>query len=305
VTTLTASSVLGSRSAPRVFCVVVAYHPDIAALAALCAQLAREAAVLVVDNTEGPGVAPAALPSAAEVLTLGANTGIAHAQNVGIERALALGAGVVVLFDQDSVVGAGFVGALTHHLDPATAEVAAPRYVDDVHGFDLPSGRVGVLGWPRPVVPVAGTERYPVHIVIASGTAATRAAYAAAGLLNEGLFIDHVDTDWCLRCRARCVPIYVVAAVVMQHRLGSASRDLGIARVLVHSPARCYYQIRNSLLLFRRPYIPFLFAVRETIGIVLSRMLLLLFVANRLAYASAYLAAIRDGLTGVSGKRPE
>ena len=90
----------------------------------------------------------------------------------------------------------------------------------------------------------------------------------------------------------------------MSHRIGSATRSFGAVRMLLHGPVRCYYQIRNSLLLFRRPYIPFLFALRETAGIIVSRALLLFFVANRSAYLEAYIAAIKDGLSGVTGKRP-
>lgn len=294
-----------ANAALRAFAVVVAYHTEAEALAALCASLAPDAAVLVVDNTEGAGVGAAALPCATEVLALGANTGIGHAQNRGIARALELGADVVVLFDHDSRVAADFIGTLTRGLDGAEAAVVAPRYLDEASGEELPSGRLGMLGWPREETSRGRTDRYPVDIVIASGTAATRAALAAVGPLDEGLFIDFVDTDWCLRCRAKGVPIHVVPAAVMQHSVGSGSHDLGVARVLVHGPTRCYYQIRNSLLLFRRPYIPFLFALRETVGVVVSRILLLFFVSNKSAYFKAYASAIKDGLAGVSGKRPE
>jgi rhamnosyltransferase len=293
------------RQRPRVAAVIVTYRPDVAALARLCRSVAPDATVVVVDNTEAPGIAGADVAGATEVVALGANTGIAHAQNVGIERALALEAGVIVLFDQDSTVPAGFVTTLASGLDPAAPAVVAPRYVDAAHGFELPSGRLGRFGWPRPVTSGGTLEPYRVDVVMASGTAATRAAYATVGLLDEALFIDHVDSEWCLRCRARGVPIEVVPAAVMEHRIGTASRRVAGVHVLIHSPARCYYQIRNSLLLFRRAHIPFLFALRETVGIVLSRMLLLLFVANRSAYVGAYLAAIKDGLKGVGGKRAE
>lgn len=295
---------LGHGMTPRAVAVVVAYHPQIEVLAALCADLASEALVVVVDNTEGPGVPAAALPLATEIRALGTNTGIAHAQNVGIARALELGAEVVLLFDQDSRVPRGFVELLTAALHADEPAIVAPRYVDEALGFDLPSARLGRFGWPRPAVGSGSSAPYPVDIVIASGTAATRGVFAVAGLLDEGLFIDLVDTDWCLRCRARGVPIHVVPAAVLRHRIGTASRKVGPIRVLVHGPARCYYQIRNALLLFRRPYIPFLFAVRETVSIVLSRMLLLIFVARRLDYVSAYLAAIKDGLAGAGGERP-
>lgn len=289
----------------RICAVIVAYHPDVDMLAALCARLSLEAAVVVVDNTEGTGVARNALPGGTEVLALGTNTGIAHAQNVGIARALDRGSDVVVLFDQDSQIMDGFVGVLIRGLDPSRSVVVAPRHVDAAQGYELPSERLAPLGWPRRVTSGGRMAPYPVDVVIASGTAVTRGAFAAAGLLDEALFIDLVDTDWCLRCRAHGVPINVVPEAVMRHSVGSATHDAGVARVLVHSPTRCYYQIRNSLLLFRRPYIPFLFALRETVGIVISRALLLFFVANRSAYLGAYLAAIKDGLAGVTGRRPE
>jgi hypothetical protein len=36
-----------------------------------------------------------------------------------------------------------------------------------------------------------------------------------------------------------------------------------------------------------------------------SRVLLLFFVSNKSAYVKAYASAIKDGLAGVTGKRPE
>ncbi len=103
----------------QICAVIVAYRPDVDALAALCARLSLEATVLVVDNTEGAGVARELLPGATDVLALGTNLGIARAQNVGIARALERGSDVVVLFDQDSQIADGFVGVLTRALDPA------------------------------------------------------------------------------------------------------------------------------------------------------------------------------------------
>jgi rhamnosyltransferase len=73
---------------------------------------------------------------------------------------------------------------------------------------------------------------------------------------------------------------------------------------MIHSPVRCYYQIRNSLHLFRRHHIPWLFAVREMVSVLLNRLLLLRHVDDRAGYLKAYAQGFRDGLLGVVGARP-
>jgi rhamnosyltransferase len=140
--------------------------------------------------------------------------------------------------------------------------------------------------------------------VISSGTAATREVFEVAGTFDEGLFIDFVDTEWCLRCRSKSISIRVVPSAVMHHRIGSKSINLGITTVFVHSPVRCYYQLRNCFHLFRKGHIPFLFALRETASVFFNRALLLLFVRDRSAYAKAYFRALRDGSRGVTGSMP-
>ena len=121
---------------------------------------------------------------------------------------------------------------------------------------------------------------------------------------DEGLFIDFVDTEWCLRCRSKQISIRVVPSAVMHHRIGSRSISLGVVTVFVHSPIRCYYQLRNCFHLFRKRHVPFVFALRETASVFSNRALLLLFVPNRSAYVKAYFRALRDGAKGVTGAIP-
>ncbi len=146
---------------------------------------------------------------------------------------------------------------------------------------------------------------YRVDIVIASGTAATRPALTAAGVLDEGLFIDLVDTDWCLRCRAHGVPIRVVPEAVMRHSVAPRPTMPASLACSCTPPYAVTTKFAIACCCFASPDIPFLFALRETVGIVVSRVLLLFFVANRSAYLRAYLSAIKDGLAGVTGRRPE
>jgi rhamnosyltransferase len=285
-------------------CIIVCYRPDVAQLLSLSGSvLNSRTQVILVDNTEAPYLESGKLPDGCTLITLGYNSGIAHAQNIGVAAALAAGARVLVFFDQDSKIEPGLVAVLVAALHPGTAEIVSPLCIDDATGMALPSTRVSRFGWVTWVHAAGATRPYPVDMVISSGTVATREVFDIAGNFDEELFIDHVDAEWCIRCRAKQIPIYIIPTAVMRHSIGSRYVKLGPLTILVHSPARCYYQIRNCFLMFRKPHIPFLFAVQQLASVTVSRTILLFFVKDRFSYLKSYLFAVRDGLKGVTGAR--
>jgi rhamnosyltransferase len=287
------------------FAIVVSYNPNAEVLARLCRTLAASGAqVVVVDNTESGDVERGFDGETCTRIALGKNTGIAHAQYVGIAMALERGADVIVFFDQDSEPGDDFLPCLLAGMNPAEPGVAAPVCRDKATGEELPSLRLGPLSIRRNVVSNGRDSPYPVDLVISSGTAATSVTFALVGRMDEDFFIDFVDFEWCFRCRARQVPIRVVPDAVMCHSIGERTVDLGILRGSVHSATRSYYKIRNCFLLFRKPAIPFLFATFATLSAIVRYILLLPFAKHRLDYAKVLFAAIADGVVGVTGKNP-
>ncbi|MDP1867820.1 MAG: rhamnosyltransferase [Bradyrhizobium sp.] len=287
------------------YCIIVAYRPEVGQLFDLSARVAGDGVkVIIVDNSEIPTLDRVALPGGCTLITIGYNSGIAHAQNAGVAAAIAAGASVLVFFDQDSRIEPGFVKSLISSLRHGSAEIVSPLSVDEATNTPLPSIRVSRYGWSTPIHAADAAGRYPVDMVISSGTAATRQVFETAGTFDDGLFIDLVDAEWCLRCRARQIPIYVVPSLVMRHSVGLGHFRFGTLTISVHSPMRCYYQIRNSFLLFRKPHIPPIFALKQLVATLLSRVILLFFVKDRLSYLKSYLFAVRDGLKGVTGARP-
>ncbi len=285
-------------------CIIVCYRPDVAQIFGLCSHvLADGAGVILVDNTETPYLDSAGLPEGCTLITLGYNSGIAHAQNAGVAAALSAGATVLVFFDQDSKIAPGFVDRLVAAIEPGTAEIVAPLCVDEVTGIALPSVCVGRYGLLAPVHRPRSSGRYPVDIVISSGTVATREVFERAGTFDASLFIDFVDAEWCLRCRSKKIPIYVVPTAVMRHSIGSRHFRFGPLTILVHNPTRCYYQIRNSFLLLRKRHVPLIFSLKQIVSIIINRIILLFEVEDRPNYVRAYLSAVRDGLKGVTGAR--
>lgn len=287
------------------YCIIVCYRPEIAQVFSLCNQAVAEGAkVILIDNTEAPYLQSDKLPDGCSLLTLGFNSGIAHAQNIGAVKALAEGADILVFFDQDSTIKPGLLKSLIGSLGVGRPEIVSPICVDEVSNIAQPAERLDRFGFTKRVYGAEAQTRYPVDIVISSGTAATREVFDIAGQFDEALFIDFVDADWCLRCRSKNIPIYVVPQAVMQHKIGSGFVRVGPFTVHIHSPTRCYYQIRNCFLLFGRSHVPRVWAVRQLFSVMLSRLLLLFLVTSPSSYLKSYLRGVRDGLKRTGGAAP-
>jgi rhamnosyltransferase len=108
----------------------------------------------------------------------------------------------------------------------------------------------------RAVMPGPDQDWIDCDLLIASGTLIPAAAWPAVGAMDEALFIDKVDTDWCLRAAAGWHLIGAPAAR-LRHRLGQRQIQLwflGWRRLALHAPFRYHYMWRNGLLLRRRPH---------------------------------------------------
>ena len=94
-----------------------------------------------------------------------------------------------------------------------------------------------------------------VTMVISSGSLVRVEAFRDVGGFDTGLFIDYVDTDFCLKCIQRDWLIMVCAGARMQHTLGQRriKKVLGISLSPTnHSPFRHFYISRNRVTMWRR-----------------------------------------------------
>ena len=246
--------------------VVPAYHPNPTRLCRALELLAVDCRYLfVVDNG---GLAPALegwikRPSGLEILGDGNNLGVAAAQNLGIRRAIEVGADAVVFLDQDSLPRSGMVRVLADACARLIANgrcVAAcgPRYHEP--GSDELSGfvRLGCLGL-RLVTPPAPGAAVECAFLISSGMLVPVETLEKTGCMEEDLFIDHVDTEWCFRAAEHGFSCFGVGSAVMEHELGRQRKRLWLGRwrqIPDHPPERYFYLVRNTLWLARRDYIP-------------------------------------------------
>jgi rhamnosyltransferase len=236
-----------------------------------------------------------------EVISLGANFGIASAQNIGIQFALDNGADIFIFFDQDSEIGNGFIEKLIAPMDLISPMVTTPVFYDKYTGYRFPSFKLSKYGFISKVY--NENTNFNIDLMISSGSATNRLTIDMVGLMNEDYFIDFVDIEWGLRCRAQNIPIIVVSDAKMLHSIGDNSIDLKFIRLFIHSPIRTYYKIRNSFLFFSNFNVPFVLGLKEIISAIVHNFLLTFFVDNKKAHVFICLKAIKDGILGVKGKK--
>lgn len=99
-------------------------------------------------------------------------------------------------------------------------------------------------------------QPFLVDAVISSGSLIRSDVIEEVGLPRSDFFIDFVDYEHCLRVRMKNYQIVYVPCSVIHHSLGSKVMvrsvfHLGRKRpVLMHSPWRMYYAIRNEVYIY-------------------------------------------------------
>ncbi|MGI1944518.1 glycosyltransferase family 2 protein [Shewanella sp. MF08487] len=205
--------------------------------------------------------------SKVKYINLNENLGIATAQNVGLEVSILNdNSNAVVLFDQDSILDSLLLESLYRDfsvlIDLAGSELAAmgPTIIDSFSGkvnFSL-AGYMKNINYH---------SCYEVkREIIASGKVINKIALLEVGLMEEELFIDGVDHEWCWRAISKGYKIYVSKNSSMVHTVGDARKKIGPLTLRVSSPIRMYYQFRNYFSLSPRQYVPFYWKLRNFVG---------------------------------------
>lgn len=258
-----------NRQTPQadgVVAVLVTYNPHPAELQELLAALAPQVRhAVIVDNASAVDVqgvlAQARIPNA-ELVRLPENLGLAFAQNIGIERALAMDARFLYLSDQDSLPTPTLVAELAAIWSAEQRSGATPVAAIGPASVDRRTGALSFF-WRRGAFlpyrwrPLPGERDTPqpafdVEFLIASGTLICVDALRRIGGMRSPYFIDHVDTEWCFRARAAGYRLLGAPGARLQHRLGDQVRRVWFLRwrnVAFHSPLRDYYMFRNTLLM--------------------------------------------------------
>ncbi len=211
--------------------------------------------VLVVDNasTDGSAERIAADFPEAEIMRLGENLRFAGGNNQGLERALAQGADLVMLLNNDTEADPRLLERLVSALDEDPRAAAAAPLIC----FASPRERIWYAGG-RCVVSLGLTahrglrqlDRGQFRAVEATGyltgccLLARREAWERVGFLDPRYHIYAEDADWSLRARAQGYRLLFVPTALLWHKVSAST---GAA-----SPGKIYHRLRANLMLFGR-----------------------------------------------------
>lgn len=209
---------------------------------------------VIVDNSPNP-VSENSMIGKMSYLALGKNEGIAKAQNIGIEFLKRTSAfKYIVFFDQDSKFPNSYPSSI----------VGEYKRINTMLG-----GKLSCLG--AVIIDKEDGEEYKSVFhkqelvredfvckseVISSGSCVAMDMFWEVGLLDEALFIDFVDTEWCFRAARLGYVCGQTTRLKLYHKVGLRKIHVGKHIILLSSPQRFYFQYRNFILLFFRKYVP-------------------------------------------------
>lgn len=293
-----------SISKNSICAIIVTYNPSFENLLLLIDKLTHQNCdVIVIDNSEHNTCNLD--DKTLSYRWLGGNKGIAFAQNVGIKESLENQYPFTIFFDQDSNVADNFIETLKKPMIINNYKICAPVFYDEKRGFEYAITDVKSNGTRKKIYSNGKNEIFTSSVVISSGTLVKTDIFNTVGIMDDGLFIDYVDTEWCLRCFSENILVHIIPQAKMIHSIGDKSFNIFGFCVPVHSPARRYYRVRNSFHLFRYRHVPKLLAIREITFCFVHSFILIFKQKNKKEYLYSFFAGIRDGILNVRGEKPK
>lgn len=252
-------------------------------------QLHKSFSVYVADNSER------SLSNNPDFiyLPLFQNKGIAEAQNHALRRALMDNMEYVIFLDQDSCITNDDIIKLTdifceiEKRDPSIAALG-PILIND--GNNTPY---------KTAISLTNEKRIKVNTLISSGTITKIKFITEVGLMDESLFIDYVDFDWCWRVNKAGYSLYMTREVELRHQVGQFSFHVAGLAFIKSSHKRYYYRFRNLFILSRRNYVPFRWKVKTLIHSIIELVLVVVHPAyngERKIILKNIGSGIKDGL---------
>ncbi|WP_194091038.1 glycosyltransferase [Vibrio hibernica] len=168
--------------------------------------------------------------------------GIAGAFNLGFQYFISISCNMVFTFDQDSIIPDRYFSEMLNYYDKYNAKILCPNFYDTNSNTFGKFVKLTKFGY-------AESNDNTTHFCISSGMLIDIATYIELGGFDEGLIIDHVDTDFALKALCENVKIYFCKEVIMEHQIGNRSKHefLGVTlKPNHHNKLRKYYIVRNG-----------------------------------------------------------
>lgn len=241
----------------NVSAVVITYEPNIEHIGNLKIMSSLFDKLYIVDNSTlcSNVLDSLANKNGIEIIRLKQNMGIAKALNIGLKKALADGFDVSFTFDQDSTLDFDFEQKMRSYLEEiigidSKVFIVAPNFYDrNSKSYAMTSL---LSKWSCKNIRLDPHENgyFRTSFAITSGSAIFLNNFLKVGDYKEEYFIDHVDSEICLRAQLKGFNTYVVPSVVLSHSIGARTKHIFLGVTIKanhHNPQRRYFIIRNGI----------------------------------------------------------
>lgn len=250
--------------------------------------------IIVVDNgsVDGSGAAIREHFPNVHLIENGRNLGFVRGNNIGLQAALARGADLFLLLNNDTILKADCISELVKALEqddeigiagPLMQRTLRPDLIDMGGDFDFRTGTV-ILRFHDPAQ--AGESlSTPIDYVWGCGFMVKREVIEQVGLFDERYGAYYEDADYCMRARAAGFKTVVALRAWMIHKVGRS----GEKRFLWQT----YMRVRNHIRFFLSYAQPRHF-VTLLPALALYQIPLMLFRTGRLYWARKLMPRYRD-----------
>lgn len=230
----------------KVAAIIISYNPDNNLLDSINLLVNQVEKIIIVDNGSEPekkrniNLIMDIDKKKIEVIFNKENLGIATALNIGVREALNQGYNWILTMDQDSKASSNMVEKMLevyNKIDERERkEILSifPNFVDE---------RI------QSIEENSNMDSYEyVDADITSGNLLRAEVFDKVGFFDDSLFIDLVDTDFCMRLNEKNIKMIKVRDAILYHSLGesqSVKSIFGKFNTSNHSALRRYYMTRN------------------------------------------------------------
>ncbi|WP_413524482.1 glycosyltransferase [Carnobacterium divergens] len=240
--------------------------------------------VLLIDNSKSNlGDFNDILECKVDYLKLDKNFGIAEAQNRGIANLLKDDINGIFFFDQDSLISKDFITKMIMSDNEISSKqnnvgIITPSIVEQYSTIEFES-----------------TNYHRVNETISSGSLIKKDVFLKVGVMEESLFIDYVDFEFCWRVTANNYCIFKSNSVELEHKVGQKIISFFGKKIYVPAPFRYYYVYKNGITLIERNYVPNYWKKRERILQVLTPLIVIFLLDKKIERLSYIWKGITDG----------
>lgn len=231
----------------KIAAAVILFNPDTSYLANIHSYYDHVQKLYVLDNTEAESSVSSELQalSKIEYYQDKINKGLSKPLNEACNLAIKDGFDWLLTMDQDSSF---LEGDFIKYLDCVNQFAA----MDTVAMFGL--------AYERNKAAASTICAFTENIrLITSGSLINLQAFKKIGLFDEGLFIDLVDQDYCIRAIGAGYKTIRYNTILLSHHLGNTVNNASIKSLFlikkkkeIHAPVRYYYMVRNTFYLIKK-----------------------------------------------------